>query len=383
MLVTLPPLSLYVHIPWCVKKCPYCDFNSHESNTIPEQAYLQTLLLDLEQDLKYVQGRSLCSIFIGGGTPSLMSGSFYRTLITEIRAKIAFDAEIEITLEANPGTTEAQRFVDYRAAGINRLSIGVQSFGETQLKALGRIHSADEAERAVKQAKAAGFDNFNLDLMHGLPEQSTSEALGDLERALALGPSHMSWYQLTIEKNTEFYSQPPVLPQEEMLWDIQEQGLKLLELAGYAQYEVSAFAQPDCQARHNLNYWTFGDYIGIGAGAHSKVTYKDSKCLLRFRKSRQPKNYLRPRISYRVATEQIEEAEQGLEFLMNALRLKSGVDEAVLRSRTTIDSSHLEPELSAFREQGLMHPTRLQVTDRGFLFLNSILEKFSESALLP
>jgi len=384
----LPPLSLYVHIPWCVKKCPYCDFNSHESATIPEQGYFDALLKDLELDLVFVQGRELSSIFFGGGTPSLMSGKFYQRFISEIAQRIPFSDTIEITMEANPGTTEASRFFEYRAAGINRLSIGVQSFGAPQLKALGRIHSADEAVRAVEQAKAAGFTNFNLDLMHGLPEQSAEQALDDIDRAISLAPNHLSWYQLTIEKNTEFYSQPPILPKEETLWDIQERGAEKLQAAGYAQYEVSAFAKPGMRARHNLNYWTFGDYLGIGAGAHGKVTYTevasnnksntDSMHLLRYRKSRQPKDYLKPRILYRVGEEEIAQQDLGFEFLMNVLRLKEGVSEDSFMARTGLELQRLEPQLSTFRAQGLMHASRLQVTDKGFLFLNTILEKFSD-----
>lgn len=373
----LPPLSLYIHVPWCVRKCPYCDFNSHTSREeIPERAYLDALLADLKQDLLFVQGRSIQSIFIGGGTPSLMSGEFYAKLFKALQAELEFAADIEITLEANPGTTEAQRFADYYAAGINRLSLGVQSFRAEHLAHLGRIHSGEQAQLAVQQARAAGFDNFNIDLMHGLPEQSLEQALQDLETALALAPTHLSWYQLTIEPNTEFYSSPPVLPVEEQLWEIQQQGAQFLAAQGYGQYEVSAFAKAGCRARHNLNYWRFGDYIGIGAGAHSKVTLAESRRLLRYRKSRLPKDYLLPRPSYRVGEQDIAREDLAFEFMMNALRLREGVEESLFSERTGLVLDSIQPELARLRAQNLMQPARLQLTEQGFGFLNTILERF-------
>lgn len=376
--MTLPPLSLYVHIPWCVRKCPYCDFNSHQSSVadIPEQAYLSALKQDLNQDLAFVQGRSISSIFFGGGTPSLMSGEFYTRLLEHLDSVMVLDPSIEITLEANPGTTEASRFENFRQAGINRLSLGVQSFADRHLKALGRIHNARQASEAILQAKAAGFQNFNIDLMHGLPEQDIDQAMADLSQAIDLGPTHISWYQLTIEPNTEFYSRPPVLPEDELLWDIQSRGTALLESAGYKQYEVSAFAATERRSRHNLNYWQFGDYIGIGAGAHSKVSLRDSKCILRYRKSRLPKDYLAHRPLYRVGDSEVPDADLPFEFLMNALRLKDGVDAGLFEQRTGLPLSELEPQLGTLREQGLMLPGRLQLSGQGFLFLNAILERF-------
>lgn len=376
----LPPLSLYIHVPWCVKKCPYCDFNSHESSSteIPEEAYLNALLKDFALDLPYAQGRSLDSIFIGGGTPSLMSGGFYQQLLSSIQAQIQFSRDIEITLEANPGTTEAERFDGYRKAGINRLSLGVQSFHDQQLSNLGRIHSAGQAKLAVQQARLAGFDNVNIDLMFGLPGQSVSEAADDLFQAFELQPSHLSWYQLTIEQNTAFYSSPPVLPDDERLWQIQEQGIALLAAHGYEQYEVSAYANNGRFARHNLNYWQFGDYIGIGAGAHSKVFNGDSERSLRYRKSRLPKDYLRPRPLYRVGEEVIVDDALPFEYLMNVLRLKRGQSREHFTRRTGLPLSALQPQLDQLIAQGLMDPHELKLTDKGFLFLNDVLAEFVE-----
>lgn len=389
--LTLPPLSLYVHIPWCVRKCPYCDFNSHVSSDvhgkIPETEYLAQLKRDLAEDIQWAQGRPLRSIFFGGGTPSLMSGEFYRDLIAHIQSVIAFHPEIEITLEANPGTTEADRFRAYRQAGINRLSVGVQSFHPEHLKRLGRIHSNDDAIRAIHQAKAAGFENFNIDLMHGLSEQSLEEAMSDLKQALALTPTHLSWYQLTIEQNTEYYRHPPKLPEDEALWDIQKAGAELLKGAGFNQYEVSAFSKDGREAQHNLNYWHYGDYIGIGAGAHSKVTKiannKDSKHLqlniFRYRKTRMPKDYLLPKPSFRIGQEDVAEEDLSFEFLMNALRLNQGVESTLFTERTGLLLQVLEPQLTELRRLGLVEEHRLATTEKGHLFLNSILEKFADS----
>lgn len=377
----LPPLSLYIHVPWCVKKCPYCDFNSHEATSeIPEKAYLEALLKDFSLDVPYAQGRVLTSIFIGGGTPSLMSSDFYQQLLSNIRAQIPFHNDIEITIEANPGTTEAGRFEGYREAGINRLSLGIQSFDDQQLNTLGRIHSAAQATRAVQLAREAGFDNFNIDLMFGLPGQSASQAANDLKQAFALIPSHISWYQLTIEQNTAFYSSPPTLPDDERLWDIQKEGAALLSANGYEQYEVSAYAKNGQQARHNVNYWQFGDYIGVGAGAHSKISDSDSGRLLRYRKSRLPKDYLKPRPLYRVGEELILEEDLPFEYLMNILRLKCGQKQEHFTIRTGLPLSALQPQLDECIDQGLMEKNRLQLTDKGFLFLNDVLAKFvSES----
>ncbi|WNL42287.1 radical SAM family heme chaperone HemW [Halomonas sp. PAMB 3264] len=383
-----PPLSLYIHTPWCVRKCPYCDFNSHEpqGGELPEAAYLEALLADLDADLALAGGRSLETIFIGGGTPSLLSPSFYRRLLSEVRARLPFSPSIEITLEANPGTTEQARFNGYREAGINRLSIGTQSFQPAQLEALGRIHSADEAANAVGQARAAGFDNLNIDLMHGLPGQTPQLALADIDQALALSPDHLSWYQLTLEPNTAFHSSPPVLPQEEALWDIQEQGHERLVKAGFERYEISAYAQPGQQSRHNLNYWQFGDYLGIGAGAHGKLSHIDEQghwTIERRWKTRQPDAYLRRRHDPRgfiAGKAAIEEAELALEFAMNALRLTDGVEMALWSAHTGQSPEVLLKKLSRAEKKGLLVqvPVKLRASPHGLLFLNELLALISD-----
>lgn len=279
-MLNLPPLSLYIHIPWCVQKCPYCDFNSHAlKGEVPHDDYVAHLLADLDADLPLAGGRPLHSIFIGGGTPSLLSAEAMQQLLDGVRARLSLPAEAEITMEANPGTVEADRFSGYQRAGINRISIGVQSFSPDKLTRLGRIHGPEEAKRAARLAAGLGLRSFNLDLMHGLPEQSLDEALDDLRQAIALNPPHLSWYQLTIEPNTLFGSRPPVLPDDDALWDIFEQGHRLLSDAGYQQYETSAYAKPGYQCQHNLNYWRFGDYLGIGCGAHGKITFADGRIL--------------------------------------------------------------------------------------------------------
>jgi len=294
-MIALPPLALYLHVPWCVRKCPYCDFNSHEAAAgLPEAEYVTALLADLDHDLAtlpdLVQGRAVSSVFIGGGTPSLFSAAAYERLFDGLRARLPFAADVEITLEANPGTVEQEKFRGYRALGINRLSIGVQSFAPDKLVALGRIHGRDEALHAAQAARAAGFDNFNLDLMHGLPGQTLEEALADIDQAIALGPTHLSWYQLTIEPNTVFYRDPPVLPEDDTLWAIQEAGQARLAAAGLQQYEVSAYAQAGRECRHNRNYWEFGDYLALGAGAHGKLTREGG--VWRYQKTRLPRDYL-------------------------------------------------------------------------------------------
>ena len=378
----LPPLSLYVHIPWCVRKCPYCDFNSHAVNTsdasaVPEWDYLERLKQDFDGDLEFAQGRPLQSIFFGGGTPSLMTGAFYEELLKHIARALPFAPDIEITLEANPGTTDADRFKAYYQAGINRLSVGVQSFQSEQLQTLGRIHSGVEARTAIAQAKAAGFTNVNIDLMHGLPRQTVASAVDDLAQALALEPTHLSWYQLTVEPNTEYFRRPPPLPDDDTLWEIQTTGIEHLRQHQFAQYEVSAFAQAGRQARHNLNYWHFGDYLGIGAGAHAKVSCRESGRILRYRKTRLPKDYLQTQAEFRIALEPIPLAELGIEFLMNALRLNQGVDERLFTARTGLDLATLEPQLSELRSLGLMTKDRLQASAKGHLFLNTVLERFA------
>ncbi len=374
----LPPLALYIHIPWCVRKCPYCDFNSHAASpTLPEEEYVDALLADLDQDLHAVHGRELSSIFFGGGTPSLFSAQALGRLLKGVEQRIRFAPDIEITLEANPGTFEQEKFTAYRALGINRLSIGIQSFQEQKLKALGRIHNGDEAIRAAGMARQAGFDNFNLDLMHGLPDQSLDDALGDLRQAIAMKPTHLSWYQLTLEPNTVFWNQPPVLPEDDTLWDIQEAGQALLAEHGYAQYEVSAYAQPGRAARHNLNYWSFGDFIGIGAGAHGKLSHPDGR-ILRTWKTRLPKDYLNPAKQFKAGEKALGNEELPFEFLMNALRLTAGVDAALFAQRTGLDLVSLAEGRRQAEQSGLLQvePSRLAATARGQLFLNDLLQYF-------
>lgn len=377
-LTELPPLSLYIHTPWCIRKCPYCDFNSHTSQQIPENAYLAALSCDLEHDLRFVQGRPLGSIFIGGGTPSLLSPDFYRELLSRIKGQIDWADDIEITMEANPGTVEQKSFAGYREAGINRLSLGIQSFDEQKLQALGRIHGGNEAQQAITIAQQSGFDNFNLDLMHGLPGQTEEQALLDLEIALSFAPPHLSWYQLTIEPNTAFYSRPPTLPEDDELWQIQEAGQALLKRHNLNQYEVSAYATEGHRAKHNLNYWQFGDYLGIGAGAHGKVSVIESSepTILRYQKTRQPDAYLKRIDSYRASSQQLAAEDLPLEFLMNAMRLNEGVSEALYSSHTGLPVETLEPALSQARKDGLIEPGLLQATPKGHLFLNQLLDRF-------
>jgi oxygen-independent coproporphyrinogen-3 oxidase len=283
----LPPLSLYIHVPWCVRKCPYCDFNSHELRTeLPEHQYIDALLQDLQQDLPRVWGRTVQTVFIGGGTPSLLSAEAIDRLLSGLRTCITLDPAAEVTLEANPGTVEAQRFSEYRSAGINRLSIGIQSFSNDLLQSLGRIHNRREAIRAAELAHGAGLDNFNLDLMFALPGQSQQQAAKDVHDAIALEPAHISYYQLTLEPNTWFHKHPPVLPDDDAAWQIQRQGQELLTEHGYLQYEVSAYARQDQRCRHNLNYWQFGDYLGIGAGAHGKISSTAPMGIARLRRGK-------------------------------------------------------------------------------------------------
>ncbi|MEK8081616.1 radical SAM family heme chaperone HemW [Pseudomonas sp. XK-1] len=374
----LPPLALYVHIPWCVKKCPYCDFNSHAAGpTLPEEDYVDALLADLDADLAQVHDRPLSSIFFGGGTPSLFSARALGRLLEGVERRVPFAADIEITLEANPGTFEQAKFKDYRRLGINRLSIGVQSFQPPKLIALGRIHDGDEAVRAADMARAAGFDNFNLDLMHGLPEQSIEDALSDLRTAIAQGPTHLSWYQLTVEPNTVFWNQPPVMPEDDILWDIQEAGQALLAAEGYAQYEVSAYAQEGRAARHNLNYWTFGDFLGIGAGAHAKLSRPDGS-ISRSWKTRLPKDYLDRSKRFSAGERPLGADELPFEFLMNVLRLTDGVASELFTQRTGLPLAQLAAARREAEQRGLLHadPARLSATREGQLFLNDLLQHF-------
>ncbi|MEQ5803861.1 radical SAM family heme chaperone HemW [Halomonas sp. H10-9-1] len=388
--LALPPLALYVHVPWCVRKCPYCDFNSHavgRSAGLPEEAYLAALLADLDADLPLAAERELVSLFIGGGTPSLLSADFYRRLLAGVAERLPLAHDIEITLEANPGTLERGHFAGYREAGINRLSLGVQSFQTPQLTALGRIHSGDDAEAAFSEARQAGFDNLNVDLMHGLPGQTPELALKDLQHALALEPEHLSWYQLTLEPNTEFYRYPPLLPEEEALWEIQDQGHECLEAAGFHRYEISAYAREGRRSRHNLNYWRFGDYLGIGAGAHGKLSAPGEDGRLRIErrwKSRQPEAYLRRRHDPRgfvADVHPVDETDLPLEFTMNALRLPEGVPLALWSETTGLPEAVLVERLASARKKGLLveDGQRVQASPRGLLFLNELLASIDES----
>ncbi|GKV74942.1 YggW family oxidoreductase [Pectobacterium carotovorum subsp. carotovorum] len=375
-MLKLPPLSLYIHIPWCVQKCPYCDFNSHAlKGDVPHQEYVDHLLADLDADLPLASGRELHSIFIGGGTPSLLSAEAMQALLDGVRARIPLTPDAEITMEANPGTVEADRFSGYQRAGINRISIGVQSFDPQKLTRLGRIHGPDEAKRAAHLAAGLGLRSFNLDLMHGLPDQSLDEALDDLRQAIALNPPHLSWYQLTIEPNTLFSSRPPTLPDDDALWDIYEQGHALLSAAGYQQYETSAYAKPGYQCQHNLNYWRFGDYLGIGCGAHGKLTFSDGR-ILRTVKVRHPRGYMQG--TYLDKQHDVANDDRPFEFFMNRFRLLEAAPRADFTAYTGLEEHCIRPQLDQALSQGYLTETAThwQITEHGKLFLNSLLELF-------
>lgn len=375
----LVPLSLYIHMPWCVRKCPYCDFNSH---AVPdgklsldlEQEYLQALVADFKTQIDFAQGRAIHSVFIGGGTPSLISAKGYQWLFAQLKALLAFEEDCEITLEANPGTVEHDPFAGYLEAGINRLSIGVQSFNADHLKKLGRIHSDDDAVSAIQHAKEAGFARVNVDLMHGLPEQTLEQAMLDLKLAVESGATHVSWYQLTIEPNTVFFRTQPVLPVDDVLEEIQEQGEAYLTAQGFVNYEVSAWRKEKPSA-HNLNYWQFGDYLAIGAGAHGKVTQPDG--VYRFQKTRLPKDYLAKVPAEHLQFKRIEDADLPFEFMMNALRLNDGVDASLYAERTGLDLAELNEKLVPLRQRQLMlnDLSRISCTEQGHVFLNSVLEE--------
>lgn len=376
-----PPLSLYVHWPWCVKKCPYCDFNSHESGggiaDDTEAAYLAALIADLEAALPQIWNRPVISVFIGGGTPSLMRAETAEALLTAIRMRLPLHPGAEITLEANPGTAEAAKFAAFRAAGVTRLSIGVQSFDDAKLQALGRIHDSAEAQRAIDMAQRH-FERVNLDLMYGLPGQSPDAALADLENALAFAPQHLSCYQLTVEPNTPFAAAPPPLPDGDLCADMQEAIESRLAAAGYRHYETSAFAQPGGECLHNLNYWHFGDYLGIGAGAHGKLTLHDR--VLRQMRWKQPAQYLKQVAAGTPVQEEFAVAADDLafEFMMNALRLNEGFDPALFEARTTLPLLAIERELRAAIADGLLvrTPQRIAPTKQGQRFLNALLRRF-------
>jgi oxygen-independent coproporphyrinogen-3 oxidase len=372
-LAVLPPLALYVHIPWCVRKCPYCDFNSHErSGALPEAEYVQKLFLDLENLLPSVWGRRLTSVFIGGGTPSLFSPASIDALLSGVRARLTLEPGAEITLEANPGTVEAARFRGFRDAGVNRISIGVQSFDDRMLAKLGRIHSAGEARRAI-DAALASFERVNVDLMYGLPGQDLAGALSDLEQAIGAGAPHISAYQLTIEPNTVFFNKPPALPAHDACADIQVAIEQVLKEKGFAHYETSAFARPGQRCRHNLNYWEFGDYLGIGAGAHGKISFPGR--ITRHEQAKQPNAYLKgdPLREAEVAASQLP-----FEFMLNALRLVDGFPSALFQERTGLPFAAIQRDLEKAEQKGLLERDlqRIRPSERGKRFLNDLLQQF-------
>jgi oxygen-independent coproporphyrinogen-3 oxidase len=371
----MSPLGLYLHFPWCVRKCPYCDFNSHPvRGPLQEAAYLDALDADLSVALADVTPRAVTSVFCGGGTPSLFSPQAFEGLLRRLEPWLARDAEI--TMEANPGTVEHHDFAAYRHAGINRLSLGAQSFSAVELARLGRIHGPEDTVRAFAKARHGGFDNINLDLMYGLPGQSRPEALADLRRAIGLAPEHVSWYQLTIEAKTEFARRPPLLASHDEIADMEADGLSALAEAGYRRYEISAFARRDRQCRHNLNYWRFGDYVGAGAGAHGKRSrgHGARLSIVRTRKPPQPRRYLRD--PARIETAQVNEAERVFEFLMNALRLVEGAPIALFECRTGLPRGALEPQWSALVAEGLVREDRVAATEAGLRHLDTVLQRF-------
>ena len=371
------PLSLYIHIPWCVRKCPYCDFNSHpQRDALPEQEYIEKLLCDLETHRPDWRNRAIHSVFIGGGTPSLFSAAALQRLFNRLRNYLDLAADIEITLEANPGASEQERFYGFREAGINRLSLGVQSWDPEKLKCLGRIHDDEQAAKAVRMAKAAGFTNLNIDIMHGLPQQTVDDAMADLEKTIACQPTHISWYQLTLEPNTYFHKFPPRLPHDEILWEIQQQGQSRLQAAGFNQYEVSAYCQDSYYSRHNLNYWQFGDYIGIGAGAHSKITREDGS-VWRYWKVKNPRDYL-GKDSVIDGHCSIPSEELLLEFLMNALRLREKIPFTLITERTGLSRETIDQALSNCPNKDLItrDADHLSTTTLGYRFLNELLTDF-------
>lgn len=378
-MLTTPPLSLYIHFPWCVRKCPYCDFNSHSLKiSLPETAYLAALIADLEADLIKITDRKIISIFMGGGTPSLFTPLSLQYLLNEIKQRVEFADNIEITLEANPGTIEYQRFADYRAAGINRLSIGVQSLQDEKLKALGRIHGAEEAIKAAQAAHAAGFTNFNLDLMHGLPHQTLEDGLYDLQTALLLKPTHLSWYQLTLEPNTFFAYNPPQLPADEVIDELHEQGRKLLAGHDFQQYEISAYSKSNYRCQHNVNYWEFGDYLGIGAGAHSKITDITNQTITRQWKVKHPKDYLDHNSHFIGEEKIINKTELPFEFMLNALRLYQDIPIDLFITRTGLPITAIKNHLIQAAEKELLHWNNnvIRITDLGRRFYNNLVEIF-------
>jgi len=381
----VPPLSLYIHIPWCVRKCPYCDFNSHAQNSqnIPQMAYLAALFADLEQELPQLAEREIVSIFIGGGTPSLLDAEIIEQLLLGLRTRLNLQPQLEITLEANPGTVESEKFQRFRDAGVNRLSLGIQSFDTATLQKLGRIHDAEQAHQAIILAKQALFDNLNLDLMFGLPGQTITSAINELAIACSFSPSHLSWYQLTIEPHTEFYRTPPALPEEDEIWQIQQAGLEFLSAQGFENYEISAFARQGRYCQHNLNYWQFGDYIGIGAGAHGKLTNIQTGHITRRSKQSHPKTYLKQAHTTAVVAtcHELQPKDIISEFMLNALRLKQGVAISTFTERTRLSWQSVESLVQQAKDRGWLmqedqQDKRIVATPQGWQFLNDVLELF-------
>lgn len=379
---TLPPLSLYVHLPWCVKKCPYCDFNSHTFESgLPEEQYVNSLIADLEHQLPSIWGRRIISVFIGGGTPSLFSAESLQKIMRTIRSHLNCLPNMEVTMEANPGTVEQEKFNGFYAAGVNRLSIGVQSFDNKKLQALGRIHNAGEAINALDVARKAGFENINLDLMFGLPEQSIEQGLSDLQQAIDLSPQHISWYQLTIEPNTFFYSHPPVTPADDDIWEMQQQGQKMLAQAGYEQYEISAYAKTGQQCKHNLNYWQFGDYLALGAGAHGKITRADSAEITRYWQLRKPDDYMLAAANSKTSGVEKPDTQQIIfEFMLNTLRLKQGFELSIFEQHTGLPVAAITQQCDRAIKQGLLEKkdNTYAATEQGYLFLNDLVNCFSD-----
>ena len=375
-----PPLGLYIHLPWCEKKCPYCDFNSHEADSIPQQAYVDALLDDLAQDLPLIWGRRIESIFIGGGTPSLFSVESIERLFSGLRSLISFAPTIEITMESNPGSADAANYQGYREAGVNRLSIGIQSFDDKQLAILGRVHDGAQAQRAFRLARDAGFDNINLDLMFGLPGQSLAAAQADLVRAIELEPEHISHYQLTIEPNTLFHHrQPQDMPDDDLCFEQQQACQALLASAGYRQYEISAYSRHQRESRHNLNYWQFGDYLGIGAGAHGKITLAGEDRVIRRVRLRHPRAFLKQQGATRIASEtELDRADLCFEFMLNSLRLKQGFDTHLFHDNTGLSLNELLPTLKQARDRGLLEfdGEKITPTELGFCHLNDLQALF-------
>ena len=380
-MITVSGTGLYLHLPWCERKCPYCDFNSHvsEQKQLPEQQMIAAMLADLNDDIDTYGARAITSIFIGGGTPSLLSVDAIEQLLGGINQRLSLSNGIEITMEANPGSSEYAKFKGYKSAGVNRLSIGVQSFDDVKLHQLGRVHSSNEARAAITAAQNAGFDRINIDLMYGLPGQTIAQALTDLSAALAFDTGHISWYQLTIEPNTVFYSQPPILPDDDYTADIADAGERLLHERGYQRYEVSAYAKPQQQCLHNLNYWQFGDYYGIGAGAHGKLSSSESVVLTA--KQRMPERYMTLRHNDRKAlVRTLDPASLKAEFMLNALRLRDGVPATLYPVTTGRPMTDIMPEWTQLIQEELMAPsaTQLITTDLGWRFLNTVIARFLE-----